>query len=449
RKGGPRALFESDEPATEWAWRVMSKTLAYAASLVPEIADDIPAVDAAMRLGYAWKWGPFELLDKIGPTWFRERLAAAGVTCPSLLEKVGDGTFYRVEDGRLQYLTVDGDYADFARPDGVTLLEDVKRAAEKPLLKNGGASLWDIGDGVACFEIHTKMNAIDPDVLDLLTKSIGLVEKEMKALVIYNEGSNFSVGANIGLALFAATTAVWPMVEDMVAKGQKTYRKMKYAPFPVVAAPSGMALGGGCEICLNADAVQAHAETYMGLVEVGVGVIPGWTGTTEMIQRWITKEKRPGGPMPAISKVFEAIGMAEVAKSAAECKGKLFLRAEDGITMNRDRLLADAKAKALAMIDGYQPPEPKEIALPGPTAKLALGMAVEGFRLQGKATPHDEVVAGELATILSGDGTDITETVGEDELLKLERRAFMKLIKTPATLARIEHMLETGKPLRN
>ncbi|MGI9420580.1 MAG: 3-hydroxyacyl-CoA dehydrogenase NAD-binding domain-containing protein [Geminicoccaceae bacterium] len=449
RKGGPRALFESDEPAAAWSWRVMSKTLAYAASLVGEIADDITQIDAAMRLGYAWKWGPFELLDKIGPAWFRERLAAAGEAVPSVLEKVGDGTFYRVEDGRLQYLTADGGYKDLVRPEGVILLEDVKRASEKPLLKNGSASLWDIGDGVACFEVHTKMNSLDPDVLDLLTKSLGLVEKEMKALVIYNEGSNFSVGANIGLALFAANTAVWPMVEDMVAKGQKAYRKMKYAPFPVVAAPSGMALGGGCEICLNADAIQAHAETYMGLVEVGVGVIPGWTGTTEMIQRWIANEKRPGGPMPAISKVFETIGMAEVAKSAAQAKELLFLRPGDGVTMNRDRLLAEAKARALGLVEGYQPPVPVEISLPGPTAKLAMGMAVEGFRLQGKATPHDEVVAAELAYVLSGGDTDITETVSEDDLLKMEKKAFMKLIRTPATLARVEHMLETGKPLRN
>ena len=428
----------------------MSKTLAYAASLVGEIADDITSIDTAMKLGYAWKWGPFELLDKIGPAWFREQLAAAGVTVPSILETVGDGTFYRVEDGRLQFLTADGDYQDLLRPEGVLLLEDVKRASEKPLLRNGGASLWDLGDGVACFEVHTKMNAIDPDVLDLLNKSIGLVEKEMKALVIYNEGSNFSVGANIGLALFAANTAVWPMVEDMVAKGQKTYRKLKYAPFPVVAAPSGMALGGGCEICLNSDAIQAHAETYMGLVEVGVGVIPGWTGTTEMITRWLTKKKRPGGPMPAISKVFEIIGMAEVAKSAAQAKELLFLREGDVITMNRDRLLAEAKAKAIAMAEeGYQPPVPLEISLPGPTAKVALNMAVDGFRMQGKATAHDVVVADELAIILSGDGTDITETIGEDDLLKLERKSFMKLIKTPASLARIEHMLETGKPLRN
>ena len=294
----------------------MSKTLAYAASLVGEIADDITQIDAAMKLGYAWKWGPFELLDKIGPAWFRQRLAAAGVTCPSILEKVGDGTFYRVEDGRLQYFTVEGAYADVVRPEGVTLLEDIKRVTEKPLIRNGGASLWDIGDGVGCFEIHTKMNAIDPDVLDLLAKSIAHVEKNMKALVIYNEGSNFSAGANVGLAAFAANIAVWPMVEDMVAKGQKTYRKLKYAPFPVVAAPSGMAIGGGCEICLAADAIQAHAESYMGLVEVGVGVVPAWAGTTEMIQRWMTRKKRPGGPMPAISKVFETIGMAEVAKSA-------------------------------------------------------------------------------------------------------------------------------------
>jgi len=449
RKGGPRALFESDEPAAGWAWRVMSKTLAYAASLVPEIADDITAVDAAMRLGYAWKWGPFELLDKIGPAWFRERLAAAGEAVPSLLEKVDDGTFYRVEAGQLQHLTVDGDYRDIVRPEGVLMLEDVKRASEKPLLKNGAASLWDLGDGVACLEFHSKMNAIEPDILDLLNKAIGLVEKEKKALVIYNEGSNFSVGANIGLALFAANTAVWPMVEDMVSKGQKTYRKLKYAPFPVVAAPSGMALGGGCEICLNSDVIQAHAETYMGLVEVGVGVIPAWTGTTEMIMRWMKHKKRPGGPMPPISKVFEAIGMAQVAKSAAEAREMLYLQEDDSITMNRDRLLFEAKAKALAMVQDYQAPEPAEISLPGPTAKLALDMAVEGFRLQGKATAHDEVVSSELARILSGDKTDITDVIAEDDLLKMERQAFMKLIKTPATLARIEHMLETGKPLRN
>ena len=448
RDGGPRALFESDERAARYAWRVMSRTLAYACSLVPEIADDIAAVDAAMRLGYNWKWGPFELLDRIGPAWFRARLTAEDIPVPPLLERVGDGSFYRTEGGRLQYMTVGRDYADVVRPDGVLLLADIKRRS-KPVVKNGSASLWDIGDGVACLEFHSKMNTIDPDTLDLIDKAIGVVAREFKALVVYNEGENFSVGANVGIGLFAANVAAWQMVEDVVAKGQGVYRKLKHAPFPVVAAPFGMALGGGCEVCLNADAVQAHAETYIGLVETGVGVIPAWTGSTELLTRWVQNKKRPGGPIPPVAQAFETIGMAKVAKSAFEAKEMLFLRAADGITMNRDRLLADAKAKALTLVEHYQAPQKAEIALPGPSARLAMQIVVDGLRLKGAATPHDEVVADQLAVVLSGGDTDVTETVSDDDLLKLERQAFMTLIKHPATLARLEHMLETGKPLRN
>ena len=209
-----------------------------------------------------------------------------------------------------------------------------------------------------------------------------------------------------------------------------------------------MALGGGCEVCLNADAVQAHAETYIGLVEVGVGVIPAWTGSTELLTRWVTDKKRPRGPMPPLAQTFETIGMAKVAKSAFEAKELLFLRAGDGITMNRDRLLADAKAKALALVAGYRPPEKSEIALPGPSGRIALEMAVDALRLKGVATPHDEVVAKQLAIVLSGGAdADITEPVADEDLLKLERQAFMTLVRQPATLARIEHMLDTGKPL--
>jgi 3-hydroxyacyl-CoA dehydrogenase len=448
KNGGPRALFESDERAARYAWWVMSGTLAYACSLVPEIADDLAAVDAAMRLGYNWQWGPFELIDRIGPAWFRERLAAEGVTVPTLLERVGDGSFYRAEGGRLQYMTIGGDYAEVTRPDGVLLLQDIKRRS-KPVAKNGSASLWDIGDGVACLEFHSKMNTIDPDTLDLLDKAIGIVARDFKALVVYNEGENFSVGANVGIALFAANVAAWPMVEDVVAKGQKVYRKLKHAPFPVVAAPFGMTLGGGCEICLNADAVQAHAETYIGLVETGVGVIPAWTGSTELLTRWVQHKKRPGGPIPPVAQAFETIGMAKVAKSAFEAKELLFLRDTDGITMNRDRLLADAKTKALALVGHYQAPEKAEISLPGESARLAMQIVVDGLRLRSAATPHDKVVADQLAVVLSGGDTDVTETVSDDDLLALERQAFMTLIRHPATLARLEHMLETGKPLRN
>ncbi|MGE4011154.1 MAG: 3-hydroxyacyl-CoA dehydrogenase, partial [Alphaproteobacteria bacterium] len=211
----------------------------------------------------------------------------------------------------------------------------------------------------------------------------------------------------------------------------------------------GMALGGGCEVCLHADAIQAAAETYIGLVEVGVGLVPGWGGCKEMLARWYSNKKRPGGPMPPVAKVFEMISTAQVAKSAFEAKDMLVLRENDGITMNRDRLLADAKAKALALVTGYQPPKAPEFRLAGAGGKAALDLAVDGFARQGKATKHDVVVSGQLARVLTGGDADMVDTLTEDQVLGLERAAFMALLKNPATLARIEHMLTTGKPLRN
>jgi 3-hydroxyacyl-CoA dehydrogenase len=442
------AVLARTDTLGEYARRVMLSTLAYAASLVPEIADDVVAVDEAMRLGYNWKKGPFQLIDEIGGDAFAAALKEAGIAVPKLVETARGKSFYRVEGGRLEYLATTGAWAEVKRPDGVLLLEDVKRRS-KPLARNASASLWDIGDGVACLEFHSKMNALDTETVALIQKSIDIVKKGMKALVVYNEGSNFSVGANIGLALYAANIAAWPMIEEMVAGGQKTYKALKYAPFPVVAAPSGMALGGGCEILLHADAVQAHAESYVGLVEVGVGLVPGWGGCKEMITRWMTNKRRPGGPMPAVSQAFETIAMAKVAKSAMEARDLLFLRPEDGITMNRDRLLADAKAKALELARNYEPPQPVAINLPGPTARAALGLAVGELQRQGKATAHDGTVAGVLAEVLSGGDTDMLDELSEDQLLALERRAFMGLLRNPRTLARMEHMLETGKPLRN
>ncbi|MEE8222886.1 MAG: enoyl-CoA hydratase-related protein, partial [Alphaproteobacteria bacterium] len=227
------------------------------------------------------------------------------------------------------------------------------------------------------------------------------------------------------------------------------YQALKYAPFPAVGAPSGMALGGGCEILLHCDAVQAHAETYTGLVEVGVGIVPGWGGCKEMLIRWCSNPDRRGGPMPPVIKVFETIAMAVVAKSAAEAQDLMILRPDDGITMNRDRLLYDAKARALALAEGYTPPEKPEISLPGRTALTAMSMAIDGFRLSGKATAHDVTVGKALAGVLSGGDTDLTETLGEDDLLGLERRAFVALSRHPASIKRVQHMLKTGKPLRN
>lgn len=445
-----KALVTDASPHGEFAKRVLVQTLGYTASLVPEIADSVVAVDEAMRLGYNWSFGPFELIDQVGADWLAAEIAASGKPVPALLETAKGKSFYRQDGGKLEFLGTDGAYHPVVRRPGVLLLADVKRGAE-PVLKNASASVWDIGDGVLCFEFTSKMNSLDSEIMALLAKTVQTIPaKGYKGLVVYNEGTNFSVGANLGLALFAANIALWPAIEEIVEGGQKTYKALKYAPFPVVGAPSGMALGGGCEILLHCDAVQAHAETYMGLVEVGVGIIPGWGGCKEMLQRWLGLKRRPGGPMPAIGKVFETISTAQVSKSAALAKELLYLRAEDGITMNRDRLLADAKAKVLALAEGYQPPAEFEFRLPGPTAKLALDMAVDGAVGAGKATPHDITVSKTLAEVLTGGPNgDVTVVLKEDDILALERSNFMRLAKNPKSLARMEHMLETGKPLRN
>jgi 3-hydroxyacyl-CoA dehydrogenase len=449
-KGGLQVLVSHPDKGGRYAWRVLSRLLSYAASLVPEIADDILAVDLGMKSGYNWKRGPFEMIDQMGAGWFAERLAAEKMAVPPFLETAAKaGGFYKLENGRLLYLTPQGTYRPVERPEGVLLLADIKRAA-KPILKNGSASLWDIGDGIACLEFHSKMNSIDPDTLALVKQSLDHVAKKMKALVIYNEADNFSVGANIGLALFAANIALWPMIEDLIGQGQAVYKAVKFAPFPIVGAPSGMALGGGCEIVLHCAAVTTHAETYMGLVEVGVGLIPGWGGCKEMLLRWQPGAKDPKGPMPPVAQAFEAISLAKIAKSAAEAKEMRFLREGDTIVMNRDRLLFEAKARALKMLaEGYQPPKPAELRLPGPAGVTALKLAVAGFAAQGKALPHDVTVSAALAEVLSGGNTDMTEIVTEDHVTKLEKKAFLSLLRTDPTLARMEHMLSTGKPLRN
>ena len=461
-KKGLRAVVETDDEGGRYAWKVLSQTLAYAASLVPDIADDIAKVDEAMRLGTNWKFGPFEMIDKLGPKWFADKLAEEGIDVPPLLKEVGDGTFYQVADGALQYFGTDGKYHNVERGDGVLLLRDIKLSSE-PVIKTASASVWDIGDGVLCVEFTGKMNALDDQVFAAYHKSIKLIgdgSGDYKAMVIYNEGSHFSAGANLGLAIFAMNIAMWPQIDDLVIGGQKVYKALKYAPFPVVSAPSGMALGGGCEILLHSDHVQAHAETYTGLVEVGVGLIPGWGGCYTMLKRHQEAEAKAtqkiwfspkNSPMGAVRKAFETIALAQVAKSAQEAKEFMYLTDTDGITMNRDRLLYDAKQKALELADGYEAPAPiEEIRVPGPSGKLALDLAVADLRKNGKATPYDVTVSSAVAKVLTGgEKADWTEPMHEDAFYKLEREEFMKLVRLEGTQARVEHMLEKGKPLRN
>ena len=291
-KKGLKAVLTAEDLGGKYAWSVLSQTLNYAASLLLEIADSVVDIDEAMRLGYNWKKGPFEMIDDLGPAWFAEQLAKEGRAVPEILKKVGAGTFYKVEDGQLQYFGNDAKYHDLKRAEGVLLLQDIKRKA-KPVFKTGSAALWDVGDGALCLEFTGKMNALDDQVFAVIDQAVKITgpSKQFKALVVYNEGSAFSAGANLGLALFAANIAMWPQIEELVAGGQRAYKALKFSNFPVVSAPSGIALGGGCEILLHSDHVQAHAETYCGLVEVGVGFIPGWGGCKEMLLRYQAQER--------------------------------------------------------------------------------------------------------------------------------------------------------------
>ena len=460
-KGGLRALVEHKDVGGQYAWAVLSATLHYAASLIPEIADDIASVDAAMKTGYNWKRGPFEMIDQLGVDWFAEKLVAEGKPVPAILQKAKGQTLYKVDNGKHQVFSLAGKYEPIVPPAGSLMLADIK-LTKKLVTKNPSASLWDLGDGIACLELTSKMNAVDPDILSMIEQSIELVKKDFKGLVIGNDGDNFSVGANLGFMLMAANTAAWKPISEVIKNGQQAMMHLKYAPFPVVSSLTGMALGGGCEIILHSNAVAAHIESYPGLVEVGVGLIPGWGGCKEMLLRhlgekaakessggMISNLMATGGAMPAISKAFEAIAMAKVAGSASEAHDMKILRPDDAITMNRVRVLADAKSRCLKMAENYTPPAPAVLHLPGKSAKVALYMAVDGFAAAGKATPHDVVVCKILANVLSGGDTDMSEALTEQQVLDLEHEGFMELVKTKASLARIEHMLETGKPLRN
>jgi len=449
KRGGLRAVLTHDSLEGRYAWTVMSKTLAYAVQLAPEIADDIEAIDRAMRLGYNWKRGPFELIDSLGAGWFADRLMDHGQAVPDLLQTARGRAFYKGTDGPLRMLGMDGEYQAVKRGPGILLLQDIKRGGA-PLFANRSARVWDLGDGVACLEFRSKMNSLNPFIMALIRKTIQeLPKRGFKGLVIHNEGPNFSVGANLAMFLVTVKLRLWPLVDWILKNGQDTFQALKYAPFPVVGAPSGMALGGGCEVLLHCDRLTAHAESYIGLVEAGVGIVPGWGGCKELLGRWTLCKKRPGGPMPPVMKAFEAIATAQVSTSAFEAQDMLVLRPEDTVVMNQDRVLATAKQTVLDLAQNYTPPPPVEINLPGPSGRAALDLAITDFANKGTASPHDVTVARRLAHVLSGGETDVLDTVTETKILDLEREAIVHLTKTPETRARVLHMLKTGKPLRN
>lgn len=466
-------MVEEGDEGSKFVWPVLRDLLVYTANLVGEIADEVKTIDEAMRLGYNWKYGPFELIDKFvldgksGAVWFASKCEADGVSVPEIIKKVGSGSFYKVEDGKRYFFAKSGEYQEIPFDETAFMLSEIKLRS-KPIIKNGSAALWDIGDGVTCFEFTSKMNSLDPMTLELLAKATEETKKNYKAMVVYNDSDNFCVGANIGVLLFAANVAAWKEIDGIIKQGQDAYMGLKYAPFPVVGAPSGMALGGGCEILLHCDAVQAHCELYTGLVEVGVGLVPGWGGCKEMMYRelknraesdmwaaklggwfsWLSPIKTLNA-MPALVNAMTNISTARVSKSAEQAKNLTIINNKSGITMNRGRLLADAKKKALSMVEGYQVPETYNISLPGKTGRTAIEMKLKDLEKTGQATPYDMVVSRAVAQVLTGGETDITEELTEQQMLDLERTEFVKLVKNKGTLDRIEHMLNTGKPLRN
>lgn len=474
KKQGPRAMFETTDPIGRFTWAVVRDTLLYAATLIPEIADDIIDVDAALRGGYNAKWGPFELIDQVGIAWFCQQVQEDGIALPPTLQLAQNRPFYKEQNGKRYRLTFDferqqAEYQELPIQAEKLKLADIKRNSQ-PLLSHQSACLWDIGDGVACLEFRSKMNTLDPSVLWVLNQSLHWIQKHAshyKALVIYNDGQHFSLGANLGLIHAGFLAAKSPIVKQLglrgllekqlyrltgqlIQQGQRVFDAMRKAPFPVVGAPHGMALGGGCEILLHCDALQANAETYMGLVESGVGLVPGWGGCLRYLERCQDVENLKKGAIPTVREAFQAILMPQlsVSTSAMDAQQKHWLRPQDGITMNPDRLLADAKAKALALAAQYTPPEATVYHLPGKSGKAALSMAIDDFYAKGDATYHDVIVADALADILTGGDTHVGIPRTENELAQLERAQFLSLLQMRQTQARIAHTLKTGKPLR-
>jgi len=450
RQGLKRLMTHPDEGAA-FVKEILLDTFAYAASLVPDVSEDIGAIDGAMRVGYNWKKGPFEMMDSIGLEWLVEQMDSAGIEIPSFLALAAEkGSFYGLDGGEITRLDFSGELIQILKGAEVTTVSDIKRRRGKAIRRNASASIWDANDGVLLVEFHSKMNALDPLIMEILLAAVDISEgDEWRGILIANDSANFCAGANLGLALFAANLGAWSTLEEFIALGQDTYQALKYAEVPVVSAASGMCLGGGCEILLHSDGVVAHSESYIGLVEAGVGIIPAWGGCKEMLAR-LTDEKLVGlGPMAAPMQAFENIGMAKVAKSAHQAKDLGYLRQRDRITMNRDRVLSDAKSFLLELAQDYSPPSPNVYHLPGPSGLAALKMALNDLAIAGHATPHDLTVVGELAKVLTGGECDHTDELSEDDILALERKAIASLARNKLSLDRMEHMLAKGKPLRN
>ncbi|MGH9703889.1 MAG: 3-hydroxyacyl-CoA dehydrogenase NAD-binding domain-containing protein, partial [Candidatus Acidiferrales bacterium] len=460
---GPALAGKEGDKANRFLWASLSEMCSYAARRVPEIADRIPDVDAAMRWGFAWELGPFEIWDALGVESMAQALEREKRPVPPLLTRLlssGKKSFYESRQGSTSYFDFStSTQLPVPQPPGILLLKSLKEQS-KVVQQNAGASLIDLGDGALCCEFHAKMNAIGGDIVSMIHAGIKRLENDFEAMVIANQAANFSVGANLMLLLMTAQEEEWDDIHLAVRQFQNVNLAIKYAPRPVVVAPQGMALGGGCEITLHGARIHAAAEAYIGLVETGVGLIPAGGGTKEMLIR--ANEHAAGSEdldlFHALKPVFETIAMAKVSTSGEEARLLGFLRRGDFVAMNRDRVVADAKETALAMARaGYRSPAPApaegakttQIRVLGEefnaAAKLAVHMMLRGEYI----SEYDALVARKLANILAGGSLSAPQSVSEQYILDLEREAFVSLCGERKTQARIAHTLKTGKPLRN
>jgi 3-hydroxyacyl-CoA dehydrogenase len=460
---GPVLEGQSGDKAQQFIWGGLSEMCLYAARRVPEISDSVVDVDHALQWGFAWEMGPFEMMDAIGIKAFAAQIQKEGRELPPVIEKVltsGRKGFYESEKGKTTVFDVTSAAAKpLQTPPGVIILKSLKEAGRE-IDRNSGASLIDLGDGVVCCEFHAKMNAIGADLMAMLHKGLKRLDSDFDAMVIANQAVNFSVGANIMLMLVAAQEQEWDELHMGVKQFQNLNLALKYAPKPVVAAPQGMALGGGCEIGLHVAKIQAAAEAYIGLVETGVGLIPGGGGTKEMLIR--ANEHAGGGEdldlFHAMKPVFETMAMAKVGTSAEESRSLGFLRRADGVSMNRDRLVGDAKEAALSLVrGGYQPlaaswqegAQATQIKVLGEQFLAGAKLVIHMMQRGGYITDYDAHVGRKLANILAGGPLTSAQLVSEQYVLDLEREAFVSLCGEKKTQERMAFTLKTGKPLRN
>jgi len=443
------AVLAGDDPGARFAWLTLRDTLRYALNRIPEISDDIAGIDRAMRWGFGWELGPFEMLDAIGVASFVARTESDGVPVPAALHDVP--AFYRITDGREeQFDLATRSYVTVPFAPGEIRLDILRRSggvvARKPT-----CSLFDLGDGVFALEFHGKMNTIGADVLAMIPQALARAEGEGLALVIGSQGAQFSAGADLMMLAMAMQMKQFNQIEKMVCAFQSATLALKTAPVPVVAAPYGLTLGGGCELTMHATVAMAHAETYMGLVEIGAGLLPAGGGTKELALRAIAAAAQVEGDVgPFILRAFRNIGLARVSTCADELFTMGLLRDGDQVNMNFDGQLGAAKGLALALVPTFRPARPAT-AVPAPGRSLAASLKSSLWNLEqgGQVTSYERVIAGKIADILCGGDVPAGTPVSEHYLLDLEREGFLSLCGEAKTLERIGHLLKSGKPLRN